>query len=62
MCTIKAKNLISVRFLILFNITTTCHIIVKKGYLLGSILQRWIVILPLCLISHPNKTCSIKSS
>ena len=40
MCTIKAKNLISVRFLILFNITTTCHIIVKEGYLLGSILQR----------------------
>ena len=41
MCTIKAKNFISVRFLILLNITTTCHIIVKEGYLLGSILQRW---------------------
>lgn len=41
MCTIKAKNLISARFLILLNITTTCHIIVKEGYLLGSILQRW---------------------
>lgn len=41
MCTINAKNLISVHFLILLNITTTCHIIVKEGYLLGSILQRW---------------------
>ena len=34
-------NLISVHFLILLNIATTCQIIVKEGYLLGSILQRW---------------------
>ena len=34
-------NLISVHFLILLNITTTCQIKVKEGYLLGSILQRW---------------------
>ena len=42
MCTIKAMNLISVHFFILLNITTTCQIIVKEGYLLGSVFQRWV--------------------
>ena len=35
-------NLISVHFLILLNIATTCQIIVKEGYLVGSVFQRWV--------------------
>ena len=59
MRTIKAMNLISVHFLILLNITTTCRIIVKEGYLLGSVFQRWVwrdnLSLLVCLIYTATK-------